>query len=86
MKKLKSTVVKVTPKQSPEQIEKRLRELGVPYEKIEKSYKLYLDSNLMNDIKFRQIAKSKKAIEEILRVILKDENLEVKGISKNIGL
>ena len=34
-------------------------------------------SNLVEDIKFREIAKSKEAIQEILRVILDEENLIV---------
>ena len=31
----------------------------------------------MDDLKFRQVCKSKDAIEEILRVILKDDKLKV---------
>ena len=35
------------------------------------------ETNLLDDLKFREIAKSKSAIEEILREILKDNKLEV---------
>ena len=35
------------------------------------SYK-WKETNLLDDLKFREIAKSKSAIEEILREILKD--------------
>lgn len=47
-------------------------------------------ANLVEDIKFREVAKSKEAIEEILRVILQDDNLEVikcvdqKSLNKSI--
>ena len=37
------------------------------------------NSNLVEDIKFREIAKSKEAIQEILRVILEDDDLIVVG-------
>ena len=47
-------------------------------------------ANLFEDIKFREIAKSKEAIEEILRIILSDDKLEVvrcveqKSLTKSI--
>ena len=59
-------------------------------ERILKYLKKIETANLYEDIKFREVAKSKKAIEEILRVILKDDNLEVikcidqKSLNKSI--
>ena len=44
-------------------------------EKILKYLKKIEKANLVEDIKFREVAKSKEAIEEILRVILKDDDL-----------
>lgn len=52
--------------------ERKIAEYGVRLEK----------SNLVEDIKFREIAKSKEAIQEILRVILEDDSLI---ILRNIG-
>lgn len=45
--------------------------------KIEKYAKELEKSNLVEDIKFREIAKSKEAIQEILRVILDEDDLIV---------
>jgi predicted transposase/invertase (TIGR01784 family) len=59
-------------------------------EKILKYLKKIEKANLVEDIKFREVAKSKEAIEEILRVILKDDDLEVikcidqKSLSKSV--
>ena len=39
--------------------------------------KRFEEASLIEDLKFREIAKSKEAVEEILRTILKDENLKV---------
>ena len=47
--------------------EKRIKELTKRFE----------EASLIEDLKFREIAKSKEAIEEILRTILNDENLKV---------
>ena len=59
-------------------------------EKILKYLRKIEKANLVEDIKFREVAKSKEAIEEILRVILKDDDLEVikcidqKSLSKSV--
>ena len=47
--------------------EKRIREFAKRFE----------EASLIEDLKFREIAKSKEAVEEILRTILNDENLKV---------
>lgn len=58
--------------------------------KIEKYAKELENSNLVEDIKFREIAKSKEAIQEILRVILDEddliviESIEQKDITESI--
>ena len=60
--------------------EKKIAEYTVKLEK----------ANLVEDIKFREIAKSKEAIQEILRVILEDddltvlESIEQKNVSESI--
>ena len=46
---------------------KRLEDLKEDYE----------NANLIEDLKFREIAKSREAVEEILRTILKDDKLKV---------
>ena len=47
-------------------------------EKTLKKYsKKFEEANLIEDLKFREIAKSKEAVEEILRTILNDDNLKV---------
>lgn len=47
--------------------EKRIREFAKRFE----------ESNLIEDLKFREIAKSKEAVEEILQTILNDDKLKV---------
>ena len=47
--------------------EKRIREFAKRFE----------EASLIEDLKFREIAKSKEAVEEILRTILNDDNLKV---------
>ena len=47
--------------------EKRIKEFAKRFE----------EASLIEDLKFREIAKSKEAVEEILRTILNDENLKV---------
>ena len=47
--------------------EKRIREFAKRFE----------EASLIEDLKFREIAKSKEAVEEILRTILDDDNLKV---------
>lgn len=44
---------------------------------LEKYNKKWKKATLMDDLKFREVAKSKEAVEEILRVILKDNKLKV---------
>ena len=46
-------------------------------ETLKKYSKKFEEANLIEDLKFREIAKSKEAIEEILRVILDDDNITV---------
>ena len=49
---------------------------------IEKYYKKFKNATLMDDHKFRKVCESKEAIEEILRVILKDNKLKVVEVVK----
>ena len=44
---------------------------------LEKYNKIYKKATLIEDIKFRKVCESKEAIEEILRVVLKDNKLKV---------
>ena len=46
-------------------------------EKIKKYKKKFRSATLMDDMKFRKVCESKEAIQEILRVVLRDNNLKV---------
>ena len=51
-------------------------------ELIDKYNRRFKKATLMDDMKFRKVCESKEAIEEILRVILKDNKLKVIEVIK----